>query len=216
MNCGSVYVFKDKKDRTNIEMYKKLADLVIRIDHEIYPDCLSLAKRRDKYYWSPDDALDSGKEHRKDCQKSEEKMEYFLKELEEASVDTSAYRMLRGSNKNMEDVKSQWKDFRTQIETYTSFAKDECFSYMGLLWYFENYCQENRECLFTVEKGDIFMWVSGKAHAMTEAELLNVAETPEEKELASKVLIGFGRHFEAGYWFEDLAEQKLPSWRDKL
>lgn len=212
---GSVYIFKDKNDRTDIEMYKKLADLVMRIDHEIYPDCLSRAKRKDKYYWNPDDALDSGKEHVRLCQSSVEKIETYLKELEDSGVDTSAYRVLKGSNKRGKEVERQWKDFYTQAEKYTSFPKDG-FSYVALLTCFEDYCREDQKYLFLVEKGDIFMWVSGKAHAMTESELLNVAETPEEKELASKVPIGFGRHFEAEYWFEDLAEPELPSWRDKL
>ena len=37
--------------------------------------------------------------------------------------------------------------------------------------------------------GDIFMWVSGKHHLMNIDTLMEVAETPEEIELVSKVMI---------------------------
>lgn len=60
------------------------------------------------------------------------------------------------------------------------------------------------------------MWVSGKYHLMNIDTLMEAAETPEETELVSKVMIGYSRHFKEGYWFDSIKEPELPSWREKF
>lgn len=53
------------------------------------------------------------------------------------------------------------------------------------------------------------MWVSGKHHLMNIDTLMEVAETPEEIELVSKVMIRYSRHCKEGYWFDDMKEPEL-------
>lgn len=57
MNCSSVYIFKDKEDRQNIEVYQKLADLIFRIEGEIFPDNRAVLKRADNFWETYDDAI---------------------------------------------------------------------------------------------------------------------------------------------------------------
>ena len=74
---------------------------------------------------------------------------------------------------------------------------------------FLSYCTTYKEKCFKTEKGDIFMWVSGKHHLMNIDTLMEVAETPEEIELVSKVMIRYSRHCKEGYWFDDMKEPEL-------
>ena len=49
---------------------------------------------------------------------------------------------------------------------------------------------------------------------MNDETLLEMAKTPEEKELVSKVMIGFPARYEDDEWFKDMEEPKLPTWED--
>ena len=52
MNCSSIYIFKDKEDRQNIEMYQKLSEIIFEYDKgcAIRADNIARAKRKDKFY----------------------------------------------------------------------------------------------------------------------------------------------------------------------
>lgn len=61
-----VYIFENKEDRGNKEMYQKLAELVCRQDSYITPHNIAMAEKADCFYESFDDAYDG---NRKDTPK---------------------------------------------------------------------------------------------------------------------------------------------------
>lgn len=210
MNCSSVYIFKNKEDRQNIEMYQKLADLVLKIEGEIYPDNLAISKRADKFYRTYDEAVTFTKKERmgwyeSDCQR----IEGYLQRLREQDVDISNWESVRESNIGKEEMETLWEPFLMSLAIILDITFKEFF---GLHEAFQSYCSTYNDCYFKTTKGDIFMWVSGKYCEMNMDALTEVAETPEEKEIVSKVMIGYSRHCKEGYWFDDMKEPKLPEW----
>lgn len=132
MNCSSVYIFKNKEDRQNIEMYQKLAEIIFEYDKgcAIRADNIARAKRKDKFY---------------------------------GDYDTPYMR------------------------------------------------EKKPEPYFTTEKGDLFLWVSGQYCSMSTEELIDFVDMTDERlEILSKVMIGYTKHVNGGYWFEDLEEPKMP------
>ena len=201
MNCSSVYIFKDKEDRQNIEMYQKLADLVFRIEGEIYPDNLAVSKRADNFWETYDDTILTKKERRQSYEAACQRMEEYIQKLKEAKADTSYIEALRGSDMSTEKVEKNWSEFLMYLVLYLDIRVSETF---GLKEAYFSYCTTYKEKCFKIEKGDIFMWVSGKYHLMNIDTLMEAAETPEETELVSKVMIGYSRHFKEGYWFDSI------------
>ena len=132
MNCSSIYIFKDKEDRQNIEMYQKLSEIIFEYDKgcAIRADNIARAKRKDKFY---------------------------------GDYDTPYMR------------------------------------------------EKKPEPYFTTEKGDLFLWVSGQYCSMSTEELIDFVDMTDERlEILSKVMIGYTKHVNGGYWFEDLEEPKMP------
>lgn len=213
MNCSSVCIFKDEAERKNIEMYKRLADLIMRIEGEIYPDCLAVSKRSDKFWSSYDDAHMTKRERKEPYDESCRKIEEYLQRLKVQGIDVAEYEALYESDIQADELQEKVREFFWTVVYGLDIRFLEA---MRLESNFLTYCKKFEDFYFKTKKDDIFMWVSGKYHEMSEQKLLEAAKTPEEKELASKVMFGFGRHFEKGYWFTDMDEPKLPSWKEKF
>lgn len=218
MNCSSVYIFRDENDRKNIEMYKKLAELVMRIDDVVYPDCLAVSKRADKFASACDEILLTDKERRRSFKRNRQIMKILLNTIKQMyknlGFDISKYEAVYGSNQDPEVLKELWNELCYWVKQcpYLAYNKN---SKELLFEAFTAYCSTYKECDLKTKRGDIFMWVSGKDHAMNIDTLKEAAKTPEEMELVSKVMIGFTQHCKSGEWFEDMDEPKLPSWEDK-
>lgn len=211
MKCRSVYIFKDEADRKNVEMYKKLAALVLKVSDEIYPDNLAVSKRTDRFYHSYEKANCIQKErkelHRLECQEIHEKLQW----LEEHGVDISIYEALRESDITEQEREEYWMHLFVAL---VAVVHVDFGDYEYLEEAFWSYCSTYHDCYFKTKKGDTFMWVSGKAQLMNIATLMDVAETPEELEIVSKTMIGYTRHFSKGYWFDDLKGLDLPRRRN--
>lgn len=62
MKVCSVYIFNKKKDRRNVAMYQKLAELICRVDGFIRPQNIAEARKADRFYNNYDDAYENNKE----------------------------------------------------------------------------------------------------------------------------------------------------------
>ncbi len=58
MKTASVYIFNNKEDRRNKEMYKKLADLICRIDGPINTQNIAEARKADRFYKTYDESVE--------------------------------------------------------------------------------------------------------------------------------------------------------------
>lgn len=213
MNCACVYIFKNEDDRT-IEKYQKLAELVAKFEGELDPYCLATSKREVRFMGDYDEAMLSKTERRAAFNQDRKIIKSQLRMLKEiykyAGFDISKYEAIYSSGEFSEEL---FNEFCTWIKKLPSHECDNN-SFWVLANAFEAYCNTYKDSYFKTKKGDIFMWVSGKYHYMDEDTLMEMAETPEEIELVSKVMIGFPAHYEGTRWFEDLQEPKLPTWED--
>lgn len=62
MKVCSVYIFNRKKDRRNVAMYQKLAELICRVDGFISPQNIAEARKADLFYDNYDDAYEGNTE----------------------------------------------------------------------------------------------------------------------------------------------------------
>lgn len=230
MTHSSIYIFRNEEDRKNFEMYKELADLVMRIDGEIYPDNLAVAKRPGNYYVSLFDTLESERKRKKEYDFRMKKIEQFLGYMEKKGADVSEYRALKDSDTSWYE---QYKEFDiSEIKEMAKKGKmvdkfgDEFERYLKKKD--RKHYRSSEACLticdyirgyrpyFTTREGDIFLWVSGNYEMMSNYKLRQVARTPKEKELVANTMIGFTQNMSAGYWFDDLEEPELPSKAEKM
>lgn len=214
MHCSCVYIFKNKEDRRNIEKYQKLANLIMKVDNEIYPDCLAKSLRSDYFWSSYDNAGMTSAQRRAEHQDYCNWIENLLDEIQNSNwplVSVEKYRNAKGQGYGTFD------EYVLPIGGYLMFVKDAPDSeFAHMLFAIKAYLSGYHEYDFQTEKGDVFLWASGHDSAMNTKQLLAAAETDEEKALAESVFIGYSRHVKEGYWFKDLAEPKLPSWREKF
>ena len=217
MNCACVYIFKNEDDRKNIELYQKLAELIARFEGELDPYCLATSKREVKFMRDYDEAMLSKKERRAAFNQDRKVIKSQLKMLKEiykhAGFDISKYEAVYNSDNSSKELEGLWNELCTWFEK-AFFCDYDYDTLCGLSNAFRAYCSTYKECYFKTTKGDIFMWVSGKYHHMNDETLLEMAKTPEEKELVSKVMIGFPARYEDDEWFKDMEEPKLPTWED--
>ena len=212
MHCSCVYIFKNKKDRRNIEKYQKLANLIMKIDNEIFPDCLAKSLRSDRFWHSYDDAGMTSARRRKEHHDYCEWIENLLKEIQNSTwphVSIEKYHKAKGQGDG------PFNEFALPLAGYLMLAKnapDSEFAHMLLA--LKAYLKGYHEYDFQTEANDIFLWASGHDSSMTTQQLLEAAETEDEKDLANSVFIGYTRHVNEGYWFKDLEEPKLPSWEE--
>lgn len=212
MNCSCVCIFKDEADRKNIEMYQKLAELILRMDDDIYPDCLAVSKRSDKFWRTYDEARFTKKERKEPYDKACQSIEGYIQRIKEKNEHAAIFEGFCKCDIHSDELETIRDMFFIEVAYGLNVRYRET---INLREDFLTYCTTFKEYYFKTNKDDVFMWVSGKYGNMKEQKLMDVAETPEEKEIASKVLFGFNRHVKEGYWFNDLKEPKLPSWSDK-
>lgn len=216
MNCECVYIFKNEDDRT-IEMYQKLAELIARFEGEFDPYCLAISKREVSFMDNYDSAMLSDSERRAEFEKGRKAIKSELKVLDmfykNAGFDISKFKAAYNSDISAKEISELWKEFSAWL--VKSIVRE--YDYMDFWWlcrYLKAYCSTYKDCYFNTKKGNIFMWVSGKYLHMNDETMMEMAKTPEDKELISKVMIGFPARCEGIDWFEDMEEPKLPTWED--
>lgn len=216
MNCECVYIFKNEDDRT-IEKYQKLAELVAKFEGELDPYCLATSKRAVRFMGDYDEAMLSKMEHKAAFNQDRKIIKSQLRMLKEiykyAGFDISKYEAIYNSDSSSEELEGLWNELCTWFEK-AFFCDYDYGTLCRLSNAFRAYCSTYKDSYFKTKKNDLFMWVSGKYHHMDEDTLMEMAETPEEIELVSKVMIGFPACYEGADWFEDMKEPKLPTWED--